>query len=240
MTKRMQFSGYDKKFRYEVITSALAAYRKMIEKDERGECPLYRPREWNRRERQREKGKKKKGWYKKGGYESVIFVPCTPKSELANKFKQTIKESNAKIKIIEKSGRTIGDMLRTSDPRKKKKCERVDCPVCTTGGKGNCKALDVNYKMTCECDDLYKGTTTRSGYIRGNEHLKELNEKSENSDIWRHCVENHDGHVKKFKIDIIETFRRDPLLRQVSEAMRICRTPADKIINRREEYTAVK
>ena len=93
--------------------------------------------------------------------------------------------------------------------------------------------------MTCKCDDLYNGTTTRSGYVRGNEHFKDLREKNENSDLWRHCIEKHDGQVQEFKMDITETFRRDPLLRQVSEAVRISRTPADKTINRREEYAAM-
>ncbi|CAB4043090.1 Hypothetical predicted protein [Paramuricea clavata] len=37
---RMQYSGYDKKFRYEVVASALNAYRIRKEADERGERPM--------------------------------------------------------------------------------------------------------------------------------------------------------------------------------------------------------
>ena len=53
--QRMQFSGYEKKFKGEVVKSAFKAYRTIIEKDERGEQPLYRPKMWKRVERQKER-----------------------------------------------------------------------------------------------------------------------------------------------------------------------------------------
>ena len=111
------------------------------------------PKNWKREERREMKAAKKKNWYKKGGYKSVIFVPATPESELMKRFNKVVSASGIEIKLIEKSGKTLGEMLRTSDPRKERRCRRDDCPVCTTGGKGNCKTLDINYQMTCECDD---------------------------------------------------------------------------------------
>ena len=236
MMARMQYSGYDQKFRYDVVTTALAAYKKMKEREENGETPMYRPKEWMRPERNKLKESKKKTWYKKGGYKSVIFVPCTPDSELMKRMDKKIKESGIEIKLIEKSGRTLGNVLRTSDPRKEKKCRREDCPVCTTGGKGNCKSLNANYKMTCECNDPYTGTTTRSSYVRGKEHLKDLNDKNPESDLWEHCRKKHDGNLTSFRMDVIETFKQDPLLRQITEAVRINRTDKNKIINKKEEF----
>ena len=236
MMMRMQYSGYDQKFRYDVLTTALAAYKKIKENDEKGEAPMYRPKNWRKEERRKIKESKKTTWYKKGGYKSVIFVPCTPKSELMKRFNEKIDESGLKIKLVEKSGRTLGELLRTSDPRKKKRCNRINCPVCTTEGKGNCKAQNANYKITCECGDVYTGTTTRTSYIRGKEHHKDMSEKKEESDLWEHCVKKHEGNIKKFKMDVIETFKGDPLLRQISEAVRINRTDKDKRINKKEEF----
>ena len=46
----------------------------------------------------------------------------------------------------------------------------------------------------------------------------------------------HGGQIKKLKMDIIETFKGDALLRQVSEAVRIERTDQERLINRRKEY----
>jgi hypothetical protein len=222
------------------VTTALAAYQKMKEKEENGETPMYRPKEWMRTERNKLKESKKKTWYKKGGYKSVIFVPCTPDSELMKRMDKKIKESGIEIRLIEKSGRTLGNILRTSDPRKEKKCKREDCPVCTTGGKGNCKSLNANYQMSCECDDPYTGTTTRSSYVRGKEHLKDLNDKNPESDLWEHCRKKHDGNITSFRMDVIETFKQDPLLRQISEAVRISRTDKNKVINKKEEFGATR
>ncbi len=82
MMKGMQYSGYNKTFRYEVLMSALHAFEVMKHKDETGEQPVYRQKEWKRTERMERKEEKKKSWYKLGGYESVIFVQCTQDSEL--------------------------------------------------------------------------------------------------------------------------------------------------------------
>ena len=236
MMARLQYSGYDHKFRYDVISTALAAYKRVRDNDENGEIPLYRPKGWKSDERRNLKEEKKKNWYKKGGYESVIFIPATPNSELMKIMKKKVEDSDLKIKVIEKSGRSLKELLRTSDPKKERKCNRNDCPVCTTGGKGNCKTMNVNYRITCECGDQYTGTTTRGGYTRGKEHIKGLREKDKNSDFWSHCVNKHDKKVTKMKMDIIETFKGDALLRQVTEAVRIERANQETLINQRKEY----
>ena len=243
MMKRMQYSGYNKQFRYEVLMSALNAFEKMKEGDEKGEQPLYRAKEWKKAERRKEKEIKKKEWYKKGGYETVIFVPCTEDSRLLKKLQEDISRSQLKIKLIEKAGMTLGSLLRTSDPRKDKKCNRNDCPVCTKEGKGNCRTAEINYAMSCEgCESkgVYKGTTTRGAYVRGKEHIAEMTSKREDSDMWRHCVEKHNGEVKEFRMDVLDTFKRDPMLRQVTEAVRISRTKKEELINRKEEYRSTQ
>ena len=55
MVLRMQYSGYSKKFRYEVVDSALKAYRTRKKADQEGERPLHRPKEWRKEEREQEK-----------------------------------------------------------------------------------------------------------------------------------------------------------------------------------------
>ena len=69
-------------------------------------------------------------------------------------------------------------------------------------GKENCRNLDVNYFMTCEnCghDRVYKGTPTRDGHVRGKEHIADMESKKEKSDMWRHCVEKHNGEIREFR-----------------------------------------
>ncbi len=238
MSMRMQYSGFDKTFRYNVISTAIAAFNTILEKAEKEGVPIYRPKNWKREERREMKVLRKKNWYKKGGYRSVIFVPATAESELTKRFNEVVSASGIEIKVVEKSGKTLGEMLRTSDPRKERKCRRNDCPVCTTGGKGNCKTLNINYQMTCECEEgQYTGTTTRGAYVRGKEHISKIEEKNPKSDLWQHCVEKHNGEIKTFKMDVIESFKNDPLLRQVSEATRISRADKRILINRKEEMS---
>ena len=58
--------------------------------DKNGDIPMYRPKERGRDERRKIKEENKKNWYKRGGYQSVIFVPCTPNSELIRKMKERV------------------------------------------------------------------------------------------------------------------------------------------------------
>ena len=55
MMKRLQYSGYNQRFRYEVLMSALHAFEEMKRKDENGERPLYRHKHWMRKERRKNK-----------------------------------------------------------------------------------------------------------------------------------------------------------------------------------------
>ena len=70
-------SGYNKKFRKEVLDSSLKAYQKMLEEDQNGTKPLYRSRDWNFEERQTSKAKKRLNWWNsehgKIQYTSVLY-----------------------------------------------------------------------------------------------------------------------------------------------------------------------
>ncbi|PFX34698.1 hypothetical protein AWC38_SpisGene381 [Stylophora pistillata] len=109
--KRLQYSGYNQKFRTEVVRSALKAYNRMIELDASGEQPLYRPREWKRIERDQKRREKRESWYRKGGFDTVIFVPATPASELKNRYMEEVKGAGLKVKVVEQSGVTLKRIL---------------------------------------------------------------------------------------------------------------------------------
>ena len=66
MMLRLQYSGYDQRFRTEVVRSALKAYNHLVELDVRDEQPLYRPRDW------RQNGLKRDGGSQKPGTEKVV------------------------------------------------------------------------------------------------------------------------------------------------------------------------
>ena len=116
MMLRLQYAGYDQKFRTEVVRSALNAYNRLIELDASSETPLYRPRQWRKLDRAREKRRKREIWYIKEGFDTMIFVPATPGSQLKHRYMREIKETGFKVRVVEQSGTTLKSMLQKSDP----------------------------------------------------------------------------------------------------------------------------
>ena len=77
-THRMQASGYQKKMRYDIIKSAITAYKKIKKEDNEGIRPMYRSRDYKRTERREDRRKRKKQWYRKQtDNEAALFVPAT-------------------------------------------------------------------------------------------------------------------------------------------------------------------
>ena len=122
------------------MNSALKAYNERMSADENGTRPLYRPKWWKTRERAIEKQKKKIGLNKTGGNDSFIFVPATPRSELQRRNAEEIKAKGFKIKVVEQAGVSLKRLLQRSNSFKRKFCEKDDCMVCCTEGKGPCDA----------------------------------------------------------------------------------------------------
>ena len=244
----MQFSGYVKKFRAEIIRSALNAYEKLRRAETDGERPLYRPKTWKTLEREKERKEKKNNWYKKGGYDSVMFVPATPGSVLMKKYRNEVEKSGLKIRIVEKAGMSLKQQLQRSDPFKPLRCGREDCFVCTSGGKGSCKSMEVNYLISCEdCEEMesernYKGETSRTSYVRGGEHLDDFEKKREKSVLWKHCRDKHNGQVegRKFRMDVLGVYKEDAMLRQIAEAVRIQESPTGTLMNDKTEWNYIR
>ena len=82
-TKRMELAGYNQTYRKNTLQHALGIYDGMKQDHELGTKPLNRPKTWQCEQRERKKKKKRSNWSTKGGYVAPIFVPATPRRELA-------------------------------------------------------------------------------------------------------------------------------------------------------------
>jgi hypothetical protein len=238
---KMQFSGYEQRFRYEVTKSAINAYQTMMENEEQGIRPIQRPKDWNKKERMERKEQKKRNWYKEGGFDSVLFVPTTPNGKLRKMYHHEIQQSGLRIKVVERTGRTLKSELQRSNPFKTGNCGRTDCFICSTSGKGNCEAESITYRLGClggTCrKGEYKGESSGNGYTRGGEHLRNLaNRDADQSPLWRHCLAEHGGELQDFEMCVTGTFRNDAMLRQITEAVQIERTDTDTLMNDRAEW----
>lgn len=158
MMLRLQYSGYDQKFRTEIVRSALSAYNRLIELDASGEKQTKRL--CRKLERARERRRRRENWCKKGGFDTVIFVPVTPGSQLKHPFIKEIKETGFRNMVVEQSGVTLESLLQKSAPFKEKQCRNIDCLVCQNNGKGPCRSAGVTYELVCRvCQNKYIGET---------------------------------------------------------------------------------
>ena len=239
--KKMQYSGYQQPMRFDVAKSATSAYKTIKDNEANDIRPINRPKNWNRAERERQKQKKRREWYKQGGFDSVLFLPSTPQGKLKHMCEDAIKKSGMRIKVVERTGRTLKSQLQTSNPFKEGGCGRADCFICTTTRKGNCQSEGITYRIECLGENCrkkrYKGETAGNGYKRGYKHLSDLAGRNvDNSPLWRHCLEGHNGGEQRFQMSVTGSYRNDAMLRQIAEAVQIENSDPGSLMNDRAEW----
>ena len=180
--KKLQNSGYDQKYRKEILASGKNGFQKQKKADKDGKTPLYRPKGYQRQERATKKKASKRTFFRLGGYDSYIMVPATKDSKLKKTIDEKLKRLNLtkKVKIIEKPGPKFFDKLKILNRKPKiNNCKDPNCLIQKTQNGGNCKINEIVYSIICkECGDRYTGETSRNGHSRSIEHVKDA--KSEN------------------------------------------------------------
>ena len=251
-------SGYNYKFRKEIVDSTVKAFKKMVEDDKNDIKPMYRNREWNLEERQNQKINKKSNWWNSAKsevqYKSVLFVTPTPGEVLAKEIRKRLEEINKneaeKIKIVEKGGLKMRNVLGSKNPFKKEKCIQQTCPLCNSSTyietnkddiKIACNTHNVGYKWVClTCQDkgvlkVYEGETGRSARTRGAEHVKDLEKKKQTGALYKHKLSEHKDENVKFQMHITHQFK-DALTRQANEAVRISYNSSTNSLNSKSEF----
>ena len=96
---------------------------------------------------------------------SVIFVPHTERSELAKRWRlrleQFEKVGSIKIKVVERAGSKVVDLLHKSNSWEDLDCEREVCLICAscvgTEKRGKCKKRNIVYETYCiTCQKKYE------------------------------------------------------------------------------------
>ena len=220
---KMCLSGYNQIERDIILREGRARYGNIVLQSQRGERPIYRSAEWNKKERNMSKLRSRNGWYGPQMH-SVLFVQATPGEVLKKQIQEIVKKHKFKIKVVEKGGRSIGSILQRSDIEPSVSCG-LPCVVCSSGGR-HCSIESVGYMVKCEeCEQagvrtVMHGETGRCARVRCNEHYDALMKKK-NSNLWEHCIDMHGGRMVNFKFDVTRSFVQDPLARQLDEAKRL-------------------
>ena len=232
LAKTMMVSGYPEDFRRGVLESAVACYQRQVAASDRGEVPLYRPRDWQAPARKRKKLLAKMAWFRPA--DTVLRVPCTPGAVLAASVRQVVEEEGGrlglKVKVQEGAGVALRRSVVTGDMGAGQPCPQGDCPLCLTGdGKGGLShhRSGAVYKGDCLiCEEQvakYWGESGDSGYCRTSQHIKAIERRDEENAFSKHLALYHpdrEGDVRAFRFTLEEVHRK-PLSRLCSESVHI-------------------
>ena len=241
---KLMLSGYDEKFRLDIIQSAVTGYERQCERADNGGTPLYRSRSYQENERRKKKLLTKTAWYRPS--DAVIFIPATPGAELAKKVQSVVTEEGARIgmavKVVVTGGKSMKQHLVRMDLTG---CYYPDCLLCESGEVGASHTRSgVHYSGVCKlCAEngvvaRYDGESGRSGYYRTKQHKSDISNCRTSNAFAKHLELFHPTEVRKpetfsFKS---EGVYKKCLERQVTEGIAITHTPADVLMNSKSEY----
>ena len=109
------------------------------------------------------------------------------------------KFSRRKIKVIERNGTKVCDMLTQSDPWGDIECGRPNCLPClgTESDRGFCRTSNCVYETSCKlCKGVgteakYTRETSRTLFERMTEHVYDATSNKELSHISQHLATHH-------------------------------------------------
>ena len=199
--------------------------------------------------RRKKKELQGKVWFRRGGHDVHVFVPHTPHGELARRIKEKEAQNNQgrkiRFKIVEKSGITLEQKLRRSNPWSGERCGRQECFPCRTDEGGDCRREGVTYSLICEeCGDNvceYFGETGRNAYTRGLEHLANIQAQDENKSVLKlHAAHHHNNRGDVNFSMKVTGVHESSLDRQVKERVNIENFQGPILMNRRNELGGVR
>ena len=185
----------------------------------------------------------KQRWYAKhGDYESVMFVECTPESEMKKRIRGVIKRLGLKIKVVERAGCTIKGLLQRSNPFGVPNCLRDRCLICAQGCGTDCRTRGCVYEYKCEdCGRVYRGQSGRSLYERGVEHIKAWEKEDDDEcPLQRHANLHHGGGHFVAEVRVLARCYGKPTRRMITEAVMIDEVPNEQAMNNKSEWTYTK
>ena len=242
---KLMVSGYNDRFRYEVISAAVIGYERQCERADSGGTPLHRPWSYEREARTKKKLMTKTTWYRPA--DCVGFIPATPDSVLAKRIQAVVSQDAARlgltVKIIETGGVSLARSLIKNDLTG---CVYHEtCYLCEGGLKGGSHTrrgpVYQGVCTVCETNNIiatYEGECGDSGVARAGEHRDAIANNDEKNAFAKHISNFHPeraGDKSVIKMKVVKTFKKC-LERQVSEATAIHHNKRDILLNSKAEF----
>ena len=253
LSERMKHSGYNASFRSKIISEGLRGHMKKVIGSYQNNTPFNRTGRMIREAKSRNRIDDV-NWFRAGDgstqFKTVLFVPTTPNSALAKLLRrheeQNLQGRSSRIKIVEKAGRSIKQIMSSNYPWATRTCEDEDCFPCSTNDKKpsfSCRIPGAGYRIFCTiCEQLgapaiYFGETGQNLFTRGGQHKKEFKQKLSTNGIVIHNNQYHSEAPTMFNFRMEGTgLFCSPLERQIDESLRIKYSSTDVVMNSGSEW----
>ena len=164
-------------------------------------------------------------------YSTVLFVQCTLRSTLAKRLKEVDvrgrEDRGWGVKVVEMGGQTLRSQLSKVKSMAKHNMWRHT----EEKGGGNCRWKNVGYPITCKiCKAKYHGKTSRNMFLRGEEHLRALENRTKESVLWNRSTK---GEELQYTMKASGYFV-EPLTQQINKTVRI--NHSSNMLNRKGEW----
>ena len=179
---------------------------------------------------------------------TVLFVEQSPGGELAKRIRESLRRMENtlgfKVKVVERTGRSLGSKFPLNNLWAGVKCGRGDCVTCEQGGEEElpqCTQTNLVYENICvgcnpgatrkgEQEDVrsdiptvYIGETSRSIYERSKEHWEGVKKMCSKNHMVKHQMLEHEGELEPNFTMRVKGYFKTALARQVAEAVWIRR-----------------
>ena len=180
---------------------------------------------------------------------SIMFVARTRGGILANQLRslepQLCRLTRERVKVIERNGKRLLEILVKNNPWSSEPCTRQNCPVCQQEVRPKvpgCHKRNITYVNVClTCEEegrktQYVGESSRSLAERYQEHLDDAKGNKEESHMWIHSRDQHQG-IMRYKVSQIKG-HKSAMMRQISESIEIKIRSAEGInlLNNKAEH----
>ena len=130
------------------------------------------------------------------------------------------------------------DTLARNYPWVNKSCGSKECFPCLTDDhhRLSCRKPGIGYTIICtKCRDdginaIYHGESSRSGFVRGKEHIGEFESNIKSNCMVTHNMVHHNSSKEFHFVMKIEKFFKKPLQRQIDESLRIKYSKDDGVL----------
>ena len=247
----LRISGYDKKYRYELLKGIIEKHQKNEADILSGERVRFRTGAQILAQKAKKTGQFTDTWFLNDKISCTLKVQATPGSQLAEKMKQKIGSQygpdGGQTKIVEMGGPSITAGMGKSDPFKNGGCPFEEkCPISETQ---NCTDARVVYQFDCyDCVEnsenqspipVYVGTSGHSAHKRALEHMSDLKRGVTTNPLVKHSILVHGGEPPLFKFKTLKTGIKFNTERMIFESLSIeeaQQNPEKIILNGKSEW----